>query len=311
MARPLRLEYEGALYHVTARGNAKQRIFLDDIDRKRFLQLLGDEIDQQRWRCYAYCLMNNHYHLLLETPEGHLSPGMRRLNGTYTQGFNRRHERVGHVLQGRFKSILVDKNNYLMELCRYIVLNPVRAKMVTKPQDWPWSSFQATAGRVASPHWLDVGGVLRLFHRTRVVAQHIYKQYVKEGLQQVSPWEQVRGQIFLGDEAFLSQMARLVKGKRLSNVPRAQAQPTRPSGKEVLECVGNVYGLNQKALLTRTHPEAYQTAAWLLRRIANEPLSVVARRFGVSPSRISHIQRAINAHPLSRQQVKAQKMCQV
>jgi REP element-mobilizing transposase RayT len=311
MARPLRLEYEGALYHVTARGNALQPIYRDEGDRKRFLHLLGEEIDQQRWHCYAYCLMNNHYHLLLETPEGQLSAGMRHLNGTYTQWFNRRHKRVGHVLQGRFKSILVDKDNYLLELCRYIVLNPVRARSVRRPQDWPWSSYCATAGRVAAPNWLDVSGVLRIFHRTRVVAQHTYKQFVREGIPQDSPWEQVRGQIFLGDEAFLSQMARLVKGKRLTNVPREQTEPTRPSGEEVLERVASVYGLNRKRLLARTHAEAYQTAAWLLRRVANEPLAAVAKRFGVSPSRISHIQRDLNTQPFSRLQAKAQNLCKV
>ena len=309
MARPLRLEFEGAVYHVTARGNALQPIFLDDSDRKRFLELLGEEIDQQHWHCYAYCLMNNHYHLLLETPEGQLSTGMRRLNGTYTQGFNRRHQRVGHVLQGRFKSILVDKDHYLLELCRYIVLNPVRARIVPKPQDWPWSSFRATAGRVVAPSWLDVPGVLRLFHRTHAVARELYKQFVREGIQQASPWEEVRGQIFLGNEAFLSRMARLMRGRRFTNVPRAQTQPTRPSGEEVVDRVASVYGLNQKALLTREHAEAYQTAAWLLRRVANEPLAVVARRFGVSPSRVSHIQRAFKTQPLSRLQAKAQKMC--
>ena len=311
MARPLRLEYEGAVFHVTARGNALQPIFRDDVDRHRFLHLLGEEIEQQRWRCYAYCLMNNHYHLLLETPEGQLSAGMRRLNGTYTQWFNRRHKRVGHVLQGRFKSILVDKDNYLLELCRYIVLNPVRARTVTKPQDWPWSSFRATTGSLSAPSWLDVAEVLRLFNRTRVVAQQAYRKFVREGIQQDSPWEQVRGQIFLGDEAFLSKMTRLVKGRRLTNVPRAQRQPNRPSGTKVLENVASVYGLSQKALLGRTHAEAYQTAAWLLRRIANEPLAVVAKRFRVSPSRISHIQRDLNSQPLSRLQGKALNLCKV
>lgn len=311
MARPLRLEYEGALYHVTARGNARQSLYRDDTDRKRFLQLLGDEIAQQRWRCYAYCLMNNHYHLLLETPEGKLSPGMRRLNGSYTQGFNRRHRRVGHVLQGRFKSILVDKDSYLLELCRYIVLNPVRARLVTKAQDWPWSSFRATAGRASSPSWLDVPGVLRLFHRSREVAQHTYKEFVREGMTQASPWEQVRGQIFLGNDTFLSQMARLVKGKRLTNVPSAQTKPTRLSGKEVLERVARVYELNPKEVLGRTHSEAYQTAAWLLRLAANEPLIEVAKRFGVSPSRVSHIQHALNSQSLSWHQTKAKKLCNV
>jgi REP element-mobilizing transposase RayT len=109
MARPLRLEFPGAVYHLTARGNARQRIFDDDGDRRRFLDLFGCEVQQQGWRCYAYCLMDNHYHLLIETPEGNLVAGMRRLNGAYTQTFNRRHQRVGHLFQGRYKSIVVQE----------------------------------------------------------------------------------------------------------------------------------------------------------------------------------------------------------
>jgi putative transposase len=118
MARPLRLEFPGAVYHLTARGNARGAIVADDEDRGRFVALLGREVSQQRWACYAWCLMDNHYHLLIETPEGNLVSGMRRLNQTYTQNFNRRHGRVGHVLQGRYKSMVVDKESYLLELCR-------------------------------------------------------------------------------------------------------------------------------------------------------------------------------------------------
>jgi len=311
MARQLRLEYEGALYHVTARGNARQAIYLDDTDRRQFLDLLGREVEQQQWRCYAYCLMDNHYHLLLETPEGHLSSGMRRLNGTYTQAFNRRHRRVGHVLQGRFTSILVEKEAYLLELCRYIVLNPVRAKLVRLVQAWAWSSYRATVGRAASPRWLAVDAVHRLLHRTKEGAQQRYQQFVCEGVDAPSPWTKVRGQIFLGNEAFVAKMAELVKKQSLTNVPRAQTQPTRLTGGDVLARVGQVYGLHPHEVLTRAYPEAYHCAAWLLRRIANEPLGRVAKRFRVSPSRISHIQRAIEAQGLSRQQTQAQKLCKV
>jgi len=127
MARPLRLEFPGTLYHLTARGNAQQAIFLDAMDREAFLTILAGEIDQHRWRCYAYCLMDNHYHLLIETPEANLVHGMRRLNSRYAQRFNRRHRRVGHLFQGRYKSIVVDRERHLLELTRYIVLNPVRA----------------------------------------------------------------------------------------------------------------------------------------------------------------------------------------
>ena len=128
MARPLRLEFPGAVYHVSSRGNARQRIFFGDADRELFLDTLTQGIARYRWLCHAYCLMENHYHLLIETPRANLSLGMRQLNGIYTQTFNRRHHRVGHLFQGRFRAILVEKESYLLELCRYIVLNPVRVK---------------------------------------------------------------------------------------------------------------------------------------------------------------------------------------
>ena len=130
MARPLRIEYPGAVYHVTARGNARQHIYADDTDFRDFLALLGKLAERYHWLCHSYCLMSNHYHLLLETPEGNLAAGMRQLNGIYTQTFNRRHRKVGHIFQGRYHAILVDKDRYVLELARYIVLNPVRARMV-------------------------------------------------------------------------------------------------------------------------------------------------------------------------------------
>jgi putative transposase len=135
MARPLRIEFSGALYHVTARGNAQQDIYLTDDDKLEFLSLLQRACERYHWLCHAYCLMTNHYHLLIETHTPTLSKGMKYLNGTYTQAFNRRHKRVGHVFQGRFKGILVEKDSYLLELSRYIVLNPVRAHMVRSVKD--------------------------------------------------------------------------------------------------------------------------------------------------------------------------------
>jgi putative transposase len=138
MARPLRIEFAGALYHVTARGNAQQDICADDADRRQFLDLLGHTVHRHDWYCHAYCLMGNHYHLLVETSTPTLAKGMKFLNGTYTQHFNRRHLRVGHVFQGRYKAILVQKETYLLELARYIVLNPVRAQMVRSAKEWPW-----------------------------------------------------------------------------------------------------------------------------------------------------------------------------
>lgn len=292
MARPLRLEFAGALYHLTARGNARADIFADDEDRRRFLELLAKEISQQGWRCYAYCLMGNHYHLLIETLEPNLVAGMRRFNGIYTQAFNRRHGRVGHLFQGRYKSILVDKDSYGLELSRYIVLNPVRARMVKRPEHWAWSSYCATAGQVAAPAWLDAGWVLgQLGGRDAAAA---YERFVRAGMDQGSPWEQLRGQIWLGDEAFLKRMERLAGGKSAANVPRAQQRPTRPTPRAVTAMVLSRYRIkDEKALRSRGHQEAFQAWLYLLRRVANLPLREVARHGKVSPSRVSKIQRAL------------------
>jgi putative transposase len=146
MARPLRIEYDGAVYHITSRGNARKPIFKDDDDRSRFLELLRQVNDRYNGLCHAYCLMSNHYHLVIETPDGNLSKGMRQLNGVYTQSFNRKHRRVGHIFQGRYKAILIDKESHLLEVCRYVVLNPARARLVSDPEAWQWSSYRSTAG---------------------------------------------------------------------------------------------------------------------------------------------------------------------
>ena len=151
MTRPLRLAYPGALYHVTTRGNARQAIYTDDQDHSTFLAVLAAVVMRSQWLCHAYCLMDNHYHLLIETPQGNLSAGMRQLNGVYTQRFNRRHTRVGHVFQGRFKAILVERENYLLELCRYVVLNPVRAGLISEWKQYPWIWVRREEGDCVTP----------------------------------------------------------------------------------------------------------------------------------------------------------------
>ena len=183
MARPLRLQFPGGIYHVTARGNDRQAIFADDADRSRFLIVLAFVVERYRVRCHAYCLMGNHYHLLLETPDANLSAAMRQLNGVYTQGFNRRHERCGHLLQGRFGAHVVDGQSYLYEVCRYIVLNPVRAGLVSHPRGWVWSSFRATAGQTPAPGFLTVGWVRALSGlRSPLAAAQAYVRFIEAGL---------------------------------------------------------------------------------------------------------------------------------
>ena len=148
MVRPLRIEYEGALYHVTSRGNAGGDIFVDDKDRTRFLETFSEVVERYRFIIHAYCLMSNHYHVMVETPQGNLSAGMRQLNGVYTQRFNVHRGSRGHLMQGRYKAFLVEKESYLLELSRYIVLNPVRAGKVASPHQWAWSSYRQIGGQV-------------------------------------------------------------------------------------------------------------------------------------------------------------------
>jgi putative transposase len=296
MARPLRLEFAGALYHLTSRGDHREEIYLDDQDRRTFLDLLGREILQQRWICYGYCLMDNHYHLLIETPEANLVRGMRRLNGVYTQSFNRRHARVGHVFQGRYKAIIVDKENYLLELCRYIVLNPVRAKIVTTAEKWPWSSYRASAGMSVCPKWLAADKVVSLFSG-RLSS---YRRFVSEGIGQESIWQQLNGQIYLGEEEFLRRMQSIVDRRAARGITNAQRKPLTPSVDEIINTVSSAYGISASEVLDRNHAEAYWLVAYLMRRIGNLPLGEVARRVGVSPARISQIQTKIEHRKTSR-----------
>jgi REP element-mobilizing transposase RayT len=229
MARPLRIEYPGALYHVTNRGNARADTFLDDDDRNRFLSLLKDIVEHFGWICHAYCLMDNHYHLLIETPQPNLSQGMRQLNGVYTQRFNHHHQRVGHLFQGRFKAILVEKDAYLLELARYIVLNPVRAGMVDMPSQYPWSSYLATSGEAPTPKWLTTEPVLSQFAKTKSTAQVRYQQFVLEGMSAGSPWPMLKGQVLLGSDRFVSEISPLLEDSRaVPEIPHYQRLADRP-----------------------------------------------------------------------------------
>lgn len=229
MARPLRIAFPGALYHVTTRGNARQDIFVDDEDRQRFLDVLTHVVSRFHLLLHAYCLMDNHFHLVVETPDANLSKAMRQLNGVYTQAFNRRHGRVGHVLQGRFKAILVDRDSYLLELCRYVVLNPVRAKTTRKPDSYPWSSYRATAGLAPMPSFLTRAWLLSQFDRQCAAAQRKYRAFIAEGIGHGSPWEHVRGQVLLGSERFIERLTSELRGKRpFKEIPRQQRFASRP-----------------------------------------------------------------------------------
>ena len=229
MARPLRIELAGGLYHVTARGDRREAIYFDEADRLIWLKLLGDVCGRFNWRCHAYCQMTNHYHVVIETPEGNLSRGMRQLNGVYTQYINRRYRRVGHVFQGRYKAVLVEKDSYLLERARYVVLNPVRAGMGNDAIDWPWSSHRTLLGQGTAPDWLETDWLLGQFAQTRRRAIAAYRDFVRAGVGLESLWNDLRQQIFLGGEDFVEAMQRQLPQGDLREVPRLQRRgPARP-----------------------------------------------------------------------------------
>lgn len=178
MPRHTRLEVAGGLFHVTTRAVTRTPLFWDDFDRQRFLTIVERTVSFFGWRCHVFCLMLNHYHLLVETPDENLGRGMRHLNGSYAQGFNERHDRVGHLFGARYRATLVERETHLLESSRYIVLNPVRAGLCRDAVEWPWSSYRATAGLAAAPPFLSIADTLACFataSRSRIDA---YREFI-------------------------------------------------------------------------------------------------------------------------------------
>jgi REP element-mobilizing transposase RayT len=273
MPRPLRLELAGGFYHVTSRGDGREDIYLSDADRLLWLDVMGEVCTRFHWVCHSWCQMTNHYHLLIETPEANLAQGMRQLNGVYTQRFNRRHGRVGHVFQGRYKAILVERDRYLLELARYVVLNPLRAGMVERLDDWPWSSYLATCGQTAAHDWLSTAWLLAQFGQSRDVAIGKYVEFVQTGVQQPSVWTQLQGQIYLGSEPFVQEMQVRTGAMELDEVPRAQRRG-------LIQPLAELAGLYPRdEAMARAYLSGQHT------------LAAIARYFGVHYSTVSRVVR--------------------
>ena len=238
MARTLRIEFPGAVYHITARGNERKKIFRNDRDKHDFLDILALVLDRFGWLCHSYSLMDNHYHLMIETPRGNLSRGMMQLNGNYAQHFNRKYNRVGHLFQDRYKAILVEKEAYLMELSRYVVLNPVDARIVQLPEEWPWSSYRATIGKTEKPVFLTIDWILLQFGRNLPRSRDAYKAYVLSGIRECFPKEALVGGLLLGSEKFLNDVNRQIGENSIAELkefPRKQRLSSKPSLEEIFQ----------------------------------------------------------------------------
>ncbi len=291
MSRPLRTEFPGAIWHVTSRGNEKREIFRDDEDRERFLSVLARTVEMCGWRLHAYVLMGNHYHLVVETPEPNLSRGMRQLNGIYTQGFNRRHGRTGHLMQGRYKAILVERETHLLALLRYVVRNPVRAGLVRRAGAWRWSSFRAAAGEAERPAWLETSWTLEQFGREAARARRRYREFVESGDDGAyRPWESLTGQIYLGGDDFARQASRRTgsdAGGR--GVPRRQREPVPTTSDDVTARIERETGktLEEMRQQPRRHLAARSQLAAALRRDALATLREIGEILGVREAQAS------------------------
>ncbi|MRW91912.1 addiction module toxin RelE [Duganella sp. FT80W] len=278
MSRLLRLQFAGAVYHVTSRGQRRQAIYLDDTDRFVWLDILARICARFAFSVHGFCLMGNHYHVLIETSEPNLSDGMRQLNAQYSQYFNRRHEVVGHLFQGRYTAVLVQKDNHLRELARYVVLNPVRAGMVATVDGWPWSSYAYMIQERQSPAWLQTRWMLEVFADSQQQAIDAYKRFVGAGIGMDSPLKQLRHQLLLGDDAFVARHRQPRPEAALAEVKKEHRRALALSLDEY-----RASSADRDSAITA----AYHSTAYTMTQLASY--------FGVSKSTISRIIRRVEA----------------
>lgn len=281
MARPLRIEYPGCFYHITSRGNEKKDIFKSRRDREKFLSYLQSSTERYGVKILAYCLMTNHYHLLMETPKGNLSQIMRHINGAYTTYHNVKRKRLGHLFQGRYKAIIVEADEYALELSRYMHLNPVRAGMVSKPQDYEWSSYRSYTGLTTAPAWLSQD--LILDHLGAPDQQEKYRNFVETliGETYETPLKAVVASTLLGSPAFIATISeehvRHINADR--SVPAVKQLSRQISVEEVVDIVKKTVG--EEGGLWR------KISIHLCHRYSGMRLKEIGEKFGVSDAAVS------------------------
>jgi REP element-mobilizing transposase RayT len=289
MARPLRITYPGAFYHVTSRGNERKAVFKSKRDREKFLEYLESATQRYDARIHTYCLMNTHYHLLLETPSGNLSQIMRHINGAYTTYFNVKRDRSGHLFQGRYKAILVDIDEYAKELSRYIHLNPVRAKMVVIPEEYDWSSYKFYIGKQRSASWLYRDFILGYFGKKVSGAQKRYQSFVNALVAQEysSPLDEVVSSTLLGSADFIAYIKRnfLLSKKTDKELPALKELVKKPSMQDIFEEVELVF-TNDKVL-------SRNVKMYLCQRYTGNKLKEIGLHFGIGESGVSQTCRRV------------------
>lgn len=303
MARQARVEYENALHHVRSRGNSGQAIFLDDWDRIHFLNLLAEAVRRYGWLITAWVLMTNHLHLVVQTPIPNLSDGMKWLLGSYVAWFNKRHERTGHLFGDRFHSNPVEKERYLTDLVRYVVLNPVRARMVERPEDYQWSSYRATAGIDEAPEWLALNALAPYFGE----ADHWqanYRTHVEEKIGSTERlWDNLVHGIYLGSEEWCKSLRKEIESKMLSDVhPQTQRAVGRPKMAAIVSAVAKAFGVSRSWIQSTHGTEARLITAWLgwyegLQRLRSIAAALRLRSSGRVSDLVRECERMLHRNP--------------
>lgn len=286
MARPLRIQFPGAVYHISSRGNERKAIFKSRRDRAKFIEYLQSATERYGAAIYCFCLMDNHYHLLMETPEGNLSQIMQHINGSYTTYYNVKRKRAGHLLQGRYHAILVEADSYALELSRYIHLNPVRAGIATRPEEHFWSSYvHYTDGR-NQPDWLQTSSILAYLSQKESDARKRYRKFVQDklGSNYPSPLKMATAGAILGGEAFIEkvQQEHLAKATEDRNLPALRALKRKHSMDQII-------GLTEKHIEDKTM--ARKISIHLCHRFSGERLRNIGERFGLSESGVTQASR--------------------
>jgi len=295
MARQLRIEYEGAFYHVTSRGNQKERIFWDDKDREELKKIIKRTKERYKYLLHAYVFMDNHYHFLIETPYANIKQVMQNINTSYTVYINRSHKRAGHLFQGRYKAFIVDKESYLLELSRYIHLNPVRAGIVDRPEDYKWSSYREYIYGGSGGPITDTEETLYSFSKKRAIAAEKYHEFVYAGIKMESPFKDAVGNI-LGEERFRERIKRYLKGIQ-DKVEISDIKKIEPKHKleDVVREVSENYGLEEGGLLRRKRATEKQrkVAIYLSKVLSGSKNIEVGKVFGITAQAVTNAVRDI------------------
>ncbi len=290
MARPLRIEYNGALYHITSRGNERNPIYKEEGDYQRFRDILSELPQRYGIIIHGYVLMRNHYHLLIETPKGNITKVMHYVNATYTGYFNKKYKRIGHLLQGRYKGILIEKDRYLLSVSRYIHLNPIRAKMVKKPEEYRWSSYPEYAGKKQGKGWLTSEWILGQYSKDKSKARRFYKAFIEEGMVlEKSPFDDLKTGMILGSENFIDDIRSKLNLKIHREIPESKKLTKGITCEDVIIFVANRFGISGEEIKEsgRRDNLGRKVCLYLLRRLTDMGNEEIAKNFGIGYTAVS------------------------